>query len=186
MTPQELNQRLTAVEADTATWATHPGEWHREDVDDALEVWDRLDRLIDSLMALRHDYAHTLARRLPDQYTGDTHNGRVTVHRTVDARHRWDGHGLVEALSRSLIDPDTGEVTRAIPTEVAAAVIPACGQGQTSSKWKISEVRKHVQADDFHKVTYGDALIARGPLAYQARNTKPTGPPPASPADAHT
>lgn len=186
MTPAELVTHIAQVETDVNRWSTRADEWGRDEIADAVEAWDRLDRLITNLTILRHDYGTTLARRLPDEYTAATRGGAVTVHRSVSANHHWNGHDLIEALAEPMVDTTTGEHVQAIPVTVARAVIPACGQGQTSSKWKITEVRKRVEADKYHNVDYGDATIARGPLAYQARNTRSPAEPPASPTVTHT
>lgn len=173
MTPNELSDRIAAVRVEVASWTTDPRDWGRPDLDGSGEVWDRLDRLIVDLTILRRDHAVVLARRVGDQATLYTRDGSVTVHRDVPRTERWDGHELLGKLAVRLISPD-GEIVEAVPVDVARAVIPACVQGQTSSRWKITELRKVLDdPESFREVDYGDAVIARGPLPSRVRNAKP-------------
>jgi hypothetical protein len=105
------------------------------------------------------------------------------VHRTLPKTEKWDGAGVLHALSQTMIDSN-GEMVAAIPYDTARAVIPACGDGQTSSKWKMGELRKAIpNAREFREVEWGEAQIARG-QQWQP-NTKPpvTESPTESPAD---
>lgn len=157
-----LDQIQTAVDALTAD----PRDWDREQIDDAIGVWDRLDRLATSAQILRRDHAVVLARRLPDEYTA----GPVTVHRTVEKTEAWDGHAVIADIASPVINAD-GERIDAVPVEILRDVLPACGQGAVSSKWKrtsLDRIDPEI-AKQRRTVTYGDNLIARGPLAYQAR-----------------
>lgn len=181
MTPQELSDRIAGVMVEVASWTADPRDWGRSDLDGAVEVWDRLDRLMTDLAVLRRDHAVVLGRRVDDQQTAFTRDGRVTIHRDVPRTERWDGHELLGELASPLIDGDTGEVLDAVPVDVLRAVVPACVQGQTSSRWKITELRKVVQNPErYREVDYGDALVARGPLPSRVRNAKP---PPVQGAD---
>jgi len=152
--------------------------WARQDLDYAVELWDRLDKLITNAMIRRREHAVILARRIDGDYT--TADGAITVHRTIETSHQWDGHGLLGALAKPLVDTDTGEVIKAIPLNTARDVIPACGEGATSSKWKITEVRKRLNPEGFHNVEYGSAIIAKGPNTYGKNKTPKTPSPQAS------
>ena len=174
MTPQELSDRIADVMVEVATWTADPRDWGRSDLDGAVEVWDRLDRLMTDLAVLRRDHAVVLGRRVDDQQTAFTRDGRVTIHRDVPRTERWDGHGLLGELASTLVDTASGEIVDAVPVDVLRAVVPACGQGATSSKWKISELRKVLQQPEaFREVDYGDAVIARGPIPSRVRNARP-------------
>jgi hypothetical protein len=174
VTPEEMSARLTSILDEVTMMTTDPRDWGRADLQGAVAVWDRLDRLIDTLTVLRRDHAFVLARRLPDQYTAATIHGAVTVHRNPTKNDLWDGHGLIGDLAETVINAD-GERIEAVPVDTLRSVLPACGQGATSSKWKITEVRK-VLPDEVvaarHSVEWGDTLIARGPL-YVSRNSRP-------------
>lgn len=166
MTLSELSGALQAVEDEVNTWSLPL--WSQPDLDDAVAVWDQFDRLITNLAILRRDHATVLARRIHDEYS----TGEVTVHRTLPKSEKWDGHGVLTALSESVIDAN-GEMIEAIPLEVARAVIPACGEGQTSSKWKMGALKQHIpNATQFRQVEWGEAQVGRGP-AY-VRNQTPS------------
>jgi hypothetical protein len=174
VTPQELSDRIAAVMVEVTSWSADPREWGRSDLDGAVEVWDRLDRLMTDLAVLRRDHAVVLGRRVDNEQTAFTRDGRVTVHRDVPRNERWDGHRVLGELAEPLVDTTTGEVVDAVAVDVLRAVIPACVQGQTSSRWKITELRKVMQQPEaFREVDYGDAVIARGPLPLRVRNARP-------------
>jgi hypothetical protein len=167
---REMAARVRAVSAEVFSWTADPRDWGRDEVDDAVAVWDALDRLIDSLTILRRDHAVVLARRVDDQYTA---NG-VTIHREVPMTEEWNGSDVLDAMSETVIDAN-GEAIQAIPVEDARAVLPACLPGQTSSRWKITELRQRIPRPEQHrKRVYGDAYVARGPLAAAARRRKPS------------
>lgn len=75
------------------------------------------------------------------------------VHTTPGyAREEWDGHALLGTLSTKLVNRETGEVLDAVPTSVLYDVLPAVTEGSTSSKWKISGLRKHgIRVDTYHR-----------------------------------
>jgi hypothetical protein len=171
MTPAEMSERLDAVRVETMTWTTDPRDWGRDDVDDAVEVWHRLHRLIGDLAILRRDHARVLARRIDDEHSATTRDGRITVHRQTERTDQWNGSDVIDALAVPMIDAN-GEVLPAIPADSARAVIPACEQGATSSRWKITELRKVVEnADDFRRTVYGETTIALGPLPRALRRS---------------
>jgi hypothetical protein len=164
----DTNRRLEAIETDVNALRVD-AEWGRDDVDAATEAWDRIDRLITNLGILRRDLAIALARRTDDEHTAVTAGGLVTVHRRVETSEQWDGAGVLMALAEEVIDRD-GELIGAIRLDVAQRVLPACGPGQTSSKWKLSELRQVIpKADEYRKVQRGAALIARGPQSAALR-----------------
>jgi hypothetical protein len=171
VTPRELGDRLSSIHGEVLAWDSDALlAWTRSDVDDAVEAWTALDALITDLSILRRDAGIALARQLPDEY--QTPTGTV-VHRDLPKTEKWDGHGVLTGLAEPVITTD-GEKVDAIRLEVVAKVLPACGQGATSSKWKISELRKALpDADSYREVAWGDPVIAKGPQAYQARRTKP-------------
>jgi len=172
----ELAAAVDAVETEVNKWEAPV--WGRDDVNAAVALWDSLDRLIGNLMILRRDHAIVLARRIPDQYTAPVGNGTVTVHRNLPKTEKWNGAGVLLALSQTMIDSN-GEMVAAIPYDTARKVIPACGDGQTSSKWKMGELRKAIpNATEFRDVEWGEAQIARGQM-WQP-NTKPVAESPAS------
>jgi hypothetical protein len=177
--PEELSEALSVILTEVNSWLL--ASWDREQTDVAVEAWDRMDRLIGSLMIVRRDLGVLLARRLPDEYTTRTRDDDVTVHRTIPKTEKWNGHGVITDLAQPMVDAD-GEKVDAVPARVLRQVLPACGEGQVSSKWKIGELRKHLQAELYRTVEWGDPLLARGPLAYQARNTKPPDEPESEPA----
>ena len=174
MTPHEMSDALDRIEVAINALTTDPRDWGRTELDGAVEVWARFNRLIDSLMILRRDHAVVLARRIPDQYTATTRQGAETIHRTVPKNEAWDGHRLLGELAVPLVSLPDGDIIDAIPVDVARAVIPACEQGRTSSKWKVTEVRKRIPDAEkrLRKVTYGDAVVAPGPVPYQARRSR--------------
>jgi len=179
VTPQELSDRIAAVMVEVATWMVDPSEWGRDDLDTAIEVWNRLDRLMIDLAVLRRDHARVLARRVDNEQTVITRDGSVTIHRDVPRNEKWDGHRVLGELAAPLIDADTGEVVEAVDVEVLRRVIPACVQGQTSSRWKITELRKEMQnPEHLRSVEYGDAVIARGPMPGQVKHARPPKDPP--------
>jgi hypothetical protein len=172
-TAREMAAALDRIEVAVNALTDDPRDWDRDQIDAAVEVWERLDSIIASLALLRRDHGLVLARRLPDEYTAPTRRGAVTVHRNVSTSETWDGHEVIGALATEVIDAN-GERISAIPVDVARAVIPSCKQGQTSSKWKITELRKVVDdADRYRHVVYGDATIGRGPLPAPLRNRRP-------------
>ena len=174
MTPQELSDRIAAVLVEVAQWTIDPRDWGRSDLDGAVEVWDRLDRLMTDLAVLRRDHAVVLARRIDNEAKAYTRDGSIVIHRDIPRNERWDGHRVIGELAAPLVDTTTGEMVQAVPIDVLRDVLPACGQGATSSKWKITALRKVLQnPEDFREVDYGDAVIARGPLPSRVRNTKP-------------
>ncbi len=169
----KILQQVAAIDA-SVNELDVDADWARQDIDYAVELWDRLDKLITNAMIVRRDHGVILARRIPDEYT--TADG-LTVHRTIETHHEWDGHAVLGALAQPLVNIDTGEMVEAIPLADARDVIPACGQGATSSKWKITELRKRLDPTPFHKVEYGSSIIARGPNTY-TRNKTPKTPSP--------
>lgn len=182
MTPHELSDRIAATQAEVATWTVNPAEWGREELDAAVEVWDRLDRLMTDLSILRREHAVELARRVDDERTSITRDGPVTVHRDIQRAERWDGHAVLGELAAPLIDIVNGELVDAITVEVLRTVLPAVGTGQTSSKWKISGLRKAMQNPErFRQVEYGTAVVVRGPQPSQTRNARPSTEPPSPP-----
>lgn len=174
VSPEELSDRIADVAAEVATWSDiDPRDWGRGDLDGAVEVWDRLDRLMIDLAILRRDHALTLARRVDNEQKAYTRDGPVMIHRDVPRNERWDGHRVLGELAEHLVNVD-GELIDAVPVEVLRAVLPACVQGQTSSRWKITELRKVLeQPEAFREVDYGDAVIARGPVPSRVRNSRP-------------
>ena len=174
----KILQQVAAIDADINALDID-ADWDRDDIDDAVKLWDRLDKLITNAMIVRRDHGVILARRIPDEHT--TGDG-ITVHRTVESHHEWDGHAVLGALAKPLVDTGTGEMVEAIPLTDARDVIPACGQGATSSKWKITELRKRLDPTPFHKVEYGSSIIARGPNTY-GKNKTPKTPSPQAPTD---
>jgi hypothetical protein len=174
MTPQELSDRIADVMVEVTTWTADPRDWGRSDLDGAVEVWDRLDRLMTDLAVLRRDHAVVLARRVDNEQTAYTRDGRITIHRAVPSTERWEGHELLGELAETLVDTTTGERVPAVELNVLRAVIPACGQGQTSSRWKVTELRKVMENPErYREVDYGDAVIARGPIPSRVRNARP-------------
>ncbi len=168
------NQQLAAIETGVNSLRVD-AEWGPDDVDAVTEAWDRVDRLITNLGIIRRDLAIALARRTSDEHTAITAGGLVTVHRRVETSEQWDGAAVLMALAEEVIDRD-GELIGAIRLDVAQRVLPACGPGQTSSKWKLTELRQAIpKADEYRKVQRGAALIARGPqsAALRAANRRP-------------
>jgi hypothetical protein len=167
-----MSARLDAIVDEIGMMTTDPREWGREDLQGAVAVWDRLDRLIGELSVLRRDHAIVLANRLPDQYTAATAHGAVTVHRNPLKTEAWDGHGVLADLAAPMIDGN-GERLEAVPVSILRDVLPAVAQGATSSRWKVNELRKINPGivESRRTVTWGDVLIARGPLPYAARRT---------------
>jgi hypothetical protein len=177
----EVIARLAGIESELDSLLPAANSWGRDDVDAAVEVWDRYDRLISLLMLIRRDHGMVLARRLPDQYTTVLASGeRVTVHRETPKKEQWDGWQILGDLAQPVVNPD-GELLDAIPVDVARKVIPACGQGAVSSKWKITELANLLNPDDYRTVTWDDPVIARGPR-YGANSKPPAAP--AAPEDA--
>lgn len=174
VSPEELSDRIADVAAEVATWSDiDPRDWGRGDLDGAVEVWDRLDRLMTDLAIIRRDHALTLAHRVNNEQKAYTRDGPVMIHRDVPRNERWDGHRVLGELAEHLVNVD-GEFVDAVPVEVLRAVLPACVQGQTSSRWKITELRKVLpQPEVFREVDYGDAVIARGPTSARVRNSRP-------------
>jgi hypothetical protein len=171
-----MSDAIAEVAGVVAYWGetTDPRDWGRDDLDAAIEVWSRLDRLITDLGILRRDHAIVLGRRVDNEQSATTRDGRVTIHRDLPRTERWDGHRVLGELAAPLIDTATGEVVNAVDVEVLRRVVPACVQGQTSSRWKISELRKVLpQPEQFREVVYGDAVVARGPLSGPVRNARP-------------
>jgi hypothetical protein len=176
MTPTEMSDALAEISARLATLGeTNPAtEWGRGDVDRGIEVWNRLDRLMADVATLRRQHAVTLGHRIgKGDYLALTRDGTITVHRETETNHQWDGHAVLGELAQRLADMQTGDIVEAIPLDVARAVIPACGQGAVSSKWKVTELRKAIPDAEtrLHKTKFGDAMIARGPG--RQRNSKP-------------
>ena len=173
MTPQELSDRIAAVLLEGDDMDRDPRDWGRADLDVAGEVWDRLDRLIIDLTILRRDHAVVLAHRIDDQQTLYTRDGFVTVHRDLPRSEKWDGHGVIGELADPMVTKD-GDIIDAVPVDVLRDVLPACGPGATSSKWKVTALRQVLpSADEYREVTYGDTIIARGPIPSQVRHAKP-------------
>ena len=171
MTPSEMSDAVDAVRVEAMTWTTDPREWGRDELDDAVEVWNRLDRLIADLTILRRDHALVLARRVDDEHIAVTRDGRITVHRTTPRTEQWDGAAVIDALATPMVDPN-GELVPAIPADVVRAVVPACNEGATSSKWKVTALRKVVgNVDDYRHVVYGETTIGAGPLPRALRRT---------------
>jgi hypothetical protein len=174
VTPQELSDRIAGVLVEVAQWSADPRDWGRPDLDGAVEVWDRIDRLMTDLAILRRDHSVTLARRINNEQTAYTRDGSITIHRDVPRNERWDGHRVLGELAIPLVDATTGEMVEAVPVDIARAVIPACVEGQTSSRWKVTELRKiGLQPETFREVDYGDAVVARGPLPSRVRHARP-------------
>jgi hypothetical protein len=172
MDGHDVNRRLAAIELDVNALVIDP-EWGPEDRDAATETWDRIDRIIGNLRILLRDQGLALARRTDDEHTAVTANGAVTIHRHVESSEKWDGWSVLQALAEEVIDRD-GELIGAVRLDTLQEVLPAVGQGQTSSKWKMGGLAKILpNAKDYRKVDYGAALIARGPLPRALRNRKP-------------
>ena len=174
MTPTEMADAIAAARTEVATWTSDPRDWGRADMDRAAEVWDRLDRLITDLTILRRDHGLVLARRVDDEFTALTRDGLLTVHRAVETSDQWDGDGVIDDMSEPLADAN-GEIVDAIRSDVLRDVLPACEPGATSSRWKVTAIRKRYPTVEKtrRRVVYGDAVIARGGKRSSQRHRKP-------------
>jgi hypothetical protein len=132
-------------------------------LDDRIEMWSLLDVMIGTLAVYRTQWALSAAGEMPWTETY-THPTLGPFHRNAYPSTKWNGAGVLTALTRTMIDPDTGETVGAVPTEVLRDVLPAVGDGMTSSSWKASGLGVHgIDASKFKETTYGQPTIGKGP-----------------------
>ena len=78
-------------------------------------------------------------------------------------REEWDGSALLGTLAVPRVDTTTGEVEDVIPVSVLRDVLPAVGPGATSSKWKVSGLRKHgIRVDSYRRSEPAPMVIRNG------------------------
>jgi hypothetical protein len=130
------------------------------DVDETLKCWAIVDEIITDLSVLRSEMSNIAAKIIPIGYT--TEDGELEVHTVTPTNTKWDGHGILNALGVPLIDQNSGEVIRAVPVDVLQDVLPACGKGATSSKWKITKLKDHIVIDPYLTTDYKAASVKYG------------------------
>ena len=118
--------------------------------DDLIDLWiwakHAVDRLAVAVRAIGAEAAVTVAdlnaargRGPREEYV--TATGNVVHLAPGSSRTEWQGYAFVNVLADPLVDPETGEVVRAVPVDVLRRVVPGCGAPHlTSSKWNISAI----------------------------------------------
>lgn len=170
-------QRVDAVVArDTVAYLTEmltgfekidADQWEENE---ALDIWLRLDELLAQIRVIHRQHGCKLADRLPDSYK---HPTLGEVHSEWEKKERWDGDGVLTALSTRMAHVETGDIEDAVPTKTLRAVLPACGPNQISSKWKRTGLQAAgIPTGQFHEIEWGDKVLKKGPK-YAPRNPKP-------------
>ena len=173
MTPNDARNVLQYVIDTIGKLAdANPGEW---DTDDALTVWDQLDNLLALVKIVTYQHGALLAARLPAEYE---HPVIGTVHWDTESKQRWDGAGVLSALSAPLMDRETGEILDAVPTATLRNVLPAVQPGKTSSKWnKTGLTAAGIQPSAYCDTEWGSKVLKRGPKYRRNLTAPPEGAP---------
>lgn len=160
MTPHEAATWLRMLETSLANDLAQldPDDW--DDVDNTIDAWDTLDRIRAMIAVHVRDLSTRAAKLLP---TAEYDAATGTYHKTTPRTEKWDGFGVVGALGEPFIDADTGELVRAVPVDVLREVLPACGPGATSSKWKRRALAAHMDVERYSTVEWGTPVVVRGP-----------------------
>lgn len=138
-----------------------PADFGEDALDDLLVLWERLDNVRQTATAVARE-ASTVAARLIG--FNRQYEGPVTVHTTSQVSEKSDGRGILMSLVTDMIEPETGEKMLAIPLDVLLDILPAVGEGQTSSKWKKSGLKNHdIDPEKFIKTEYGPQQVRLGP-----------------------
>lgn len=141
--------------------------------DERINLWLVLDDLADELRMVLRDLETdaTLALVDLDVPEGRVYNAGhdvVTMGRRQVGGDKWAGWALCGALAVEMIDPDTGEMIRAVPLDVVRSTVPGCADDAlTSSRWRVTALRQLVDdAERYHlerPVTQQVIRRARGP-----------------------
>jgi len=136
------------------------------DTDELAVIWDQVDRLTSELAVWVRDLAVEFGDRinaLPDRQYEHAVIGPVTVR--VNRTEKWDGRGVLAALTHDVIDLGTGEHIDAVRVDTLAQVLPAVTEGQTSSRWKVSGLRAVLgdhAPDRYRTVKHSRPIAVRG------------------------
>lgn len=160
MTPDEAAKDLAAVQADLERIdQAQPDDWP---IDDALVVWEILDRVCQLARMVLYRHGCVLAARLPDEYD---HHEIGKVHTQVESKVKWDGAAVLNALSQPMVNQETGEKdVPAVRLDILRKVLPAVQPGNTSSRWNKSGLTAAgIQPGMYSETEWGSKVLRRGP-----------------------
>jgi len=109
---------------------------------DLVALWldvDHLARELGQVLKLLHeDASDRVFTEIPDVSWTYTSSVGEPVHLARGyAAERWSGYELADRLAVDVVDPETGELLRAVPVEVVRRHVPGCATADTtSSKWR--------------------------------------------------
>lgn len=88
----------------------------------------------------------------------------VVNRRAAYRAESWHGEMLLTDLSRPLVDPESGEVVKALPLDVAKDLLPQASS--TSAKWKTTHMAKHgIDPDNYRTRTLARFTVTIDPVA---------------------
>jgi hypothetical protein len=132
------------------------------DVDDVLAIWDAADNLRQTASVLAREASTAAAAELGFSKQHESEIG--IVHTASQSNTKTDGDAILSKLSTQMVEPESGELMAAIPTNVLREVLPAVGVGQVSSKWKKAGLKNQdLNPTDFMTTVYAERQVVRGP-----------------------
>jgi len=140
---------------------------HRDPMspEESIEVWHAAAAVLDAFVVVLGQMEHQALNAMIELGHEEHRTSFGPVHLDYGyAKEAWDGDGVIGALSRKLIDTDTGEYVDAVPAHVLRKVLPAVKPGATSSKWsKPGLIKAGVKVDAYYKGdTEKPRVIRRG------------------------
>jgi len=145
--PDPTGELAAAIYQAVERFADHDrSDYPAGDLNELVHVWNLLDSARTILTASMTRWAHAAGAALADvdydPRAGLDVDG-VLVHHVQRSRDEWNGAKVLDLLARPVVDPETGEVTEAVPRSTLDDVLPAVTGGATSSRWKRTGLKQH-------------------------------------------
>lgn len=164
MTFDEIISALTEISALTNDVGSNDEPMSPQD---RVDLWIVADGVLDELrvvvQALKADATLALVDLdVQPAHTFDTAFGTVLRDRRRVGSDQWAGYSICDALAHSFVDPDTGEVVRAVPVTTMRDTVAGCADDRlTSSRWKVSGLRNWLDDPERYRLRqpyYEDAI----------------------------
>ena len=155
---------LAAREAFGDLLTTAPTDLDADSLDDVIVLWSELRGLANDVYVMVRELGTLIADEMDLEHRDEYEHPKVGPLYTDRARNeRWNGAAVLAALCKPMVDPEVGEFEPAVPVGVLAKVLPAVGEGQTSSKWKKSGLRAvGLDPDDYVTTEWQRAQVRPG------------------------
>ena len=138
-------------------------------LDEVADNWVMLHTAHRELGVLVDDYALAAGTMLSDQEydlkTGyELPDSTLVHHAQRRSKVQWRGRSLLRHISTEMVEPETGEVTTAIPLSVLCDIIPGVASDEsTSSKWLLGGLRNiDVDPDDYRHSEWAPVRVVLG------------------------